>query len=301
MNSKTVFITGTSSGIGLETVRYFAGQGWNVAATMRQMELARSVSDLPTVRVFQLDVTDEAQVDSVAAAAIAAFGRIDVVVNNAGYAQYGPLELTSMEQIERQYRTNVFGVMKVMKAFIPHFRLSGGGTFVNISSLSAKIAFPIFGVYSSSKWAVAGLSEAMNIELAPFGIRVRTVYPGTHASQIFSKMDAASEGDASIYAPYVRHFLGSQADMAANHPSVAAKDIFAAATRDGWRFEYMPGRDARLLVWLRRILSNRMWYQMQVNSLLQPPNPRVQRLMSWLMGGTTPVQAVADARLQGEG
>ncbi|MBW4438856.1 MAG: SDR family oxidoreductase [Pleurocapsa minor GSE-CHR-MK-17-07R] len=299
MTSKTVFITGASSGIGAEAVRIFAEKGWNVAATMRRVTPGL-FGDLPNVRVFTLDVTDFDAVDQVAKATIRAFGRIDVVVNNAGYAQYGPLELTSMEQIEAQYRTNVFGVMKVMKAFIPHFRENGGGTFVNVASLSARIAFPVFGVYSSSKWAVAGISEAMNIELAPFGIRVRTVLPGTHASNIFTKMDPAKEGDASVYAPYVRNFLSAHKDGVVNHPSRAAQTIYDAATSDAWVFERTAGRDASFLLTMRRWLSTRQWYRMQVNGLLRPPSPSSLRFLSWVTRGTARVETVSDPRLEGQ-
>lgn len=299
MSAKTVFVTGAGSGIGAEVVKLFAAQGWNVAATVRQTS-SEQFADLPTVKVFNLDVTDYEQVDFAARQAIDTFGAIDVVINNAGYAQYGPLELTAMDQIEAQYKTNVFGLMKVMKAFIPHFRERGEGTFVNVASLSARISFPIFGVYSSSKWAVAGISEAMNIELAPFGIRVRTVFPGTHASRIFTKLDAGVEGDAAVYASYVRNFLGAQEGGVVNHPSVAARTIYEAATSKRSKFEYVVGRDAAFLIQLRRWLSVHQWYRMQVNSLLKPPTPFNRRLMKWIVRGTTKVETVTDARLEGK-
>jgi NAD(P)-dependent dehydrogenase (short-subunit alcohol dehydrogenase family) len=158
--SKTIFITGTSSGIGQATVENFAKAGWKVAATVRDTQKhAELFKTLKNVTLYELDVTNLEQVENVARQAIQDFGGIDVVVNNAGYCLMGPTETTSMEQIKKQYDTNVFGVFAVTKAFIPHFREKQSGMFINIASSSAQFNYPYITAYGSSKWAVRGMTR----------------------------------------------------------------------------------------------------------------------------------------------
>ena len=187
--SKTIFITGTNSGFGKSMVELFASKGWNVAGTVRnKSEHQNLFKDLPNVKLYELEVTNYSQVEEVAKAVIADFKKIDAVVNNAGYCLIGPTETTTMQQIEEQYKTNVFGLMAVTKAFIPHFRENKDGIFINFASASARFNYPFIASYGSSKWAVRGISESLGIELSPFGIEVKTIYPGAHATKIFTKL-----------------------------------------------------------------------------------------------------------------
>lgn len=177
--SKTLFITGTNSGFGKATVEQFAKAGWNVAATVRDITTHKDLfEDLPNVKIYSLDVTNEEQVNEVARQAISHFGKIDVVVNNAGYCLMGPTETSTMTQIKDQFDTNVFGVFAVTKAFIGHFRENKDGMFINLASASAQFNYPYIAAYGASKWAVRGLTESLGIELAPFNIQVKAHLSG---------------------------------------------------------------------------------------------------------------------------
>ena len=296
---KTVFITGAASGIGRATAEFFASKGWNVATTVRREAQLEMFRHLPNVRTYLLEVTDFAQVSTVAEQVMRDCGKVDVVVNNAGFAQYGPLETSSMEQIKAQFETNYFGVVSVCKAFIPHLREQRSGTIVNVASLSAKMGFPIFSVYSSSKAAVATLSEALAIELAPFQIKVKTVFPGTHATQIFNKMDAGLTGDYKAYLPYIKNFLDAQRGVTkVSAPGEIAALIWHAVTDDRERYEYIGGHDAGFLVGLKRILPQAMWKRLQVNTLLRSPTRIQLRFLNSIMRGTHQLETTTDARLQ---
>jgi NAD(P)-dependent dehydrogenase (short-subunit alcohol dehydrogenase family) len=160
--TKSIFITGTSSGLGRHTAIHFARQGWNVAATMREPEHEIEVAKHERIRVFKLDVTDPAQARAAASAAIDAFGQIDVVVNSAGAGSYGPLEFAEEGTIDWQFAVNVRGPINVIRAFLPYFRERKGGRFINISSfMGVTTAVPTGSLYNMSKFALEGLIEAL--------------------------------------------------------------------------------------------------------------------------------------------
>jgi len=176
---KTWFITGASRGLGAKIASAALARGDNVVATARRPGpggRAREAGDrlMPLV----LDVTDEKQARAAAAAAVARFGRIDVLVNNAGYGLMGAVEEASAEEVERLYRTNVFGLLNVTRAILPYMRAQHAGRILNLSSVGGYRAAAGFGVYSSTKFAVEGLSEALHAELGPLGIKVTVVEPG---------------------------------------------------------------------------------------------------------------------------
>ena len=295
---KTLFITGTASGFGRATVERFAEEGWAVAATVRRAEQLDLFGNLPNVRVYVMDVTDAAQVASVAQAALNDFGRIDVVVNNAGFAHYGPLETSGMDQIRAQFETNYFGLVAVCQAFIPHLRIQGSGTIVNVASLSSKMGFPFFTTYSASKAAVAVLSEGLAIELAPFGIQVKAIFPGAHATRIFTKMDAGLGGEYLAYLPYLRNFFAAQSGVSkVSSPEGIAQLIWKAVGGGRDRYEYIGGRDAVFLLTLKRLLPQAVWKRLQTNSLLKPPSAVQLRFLSWVMRGTHQLEVKADSRL----
>jgi NAD(P)-dependent dehydrogenase (short-subunit alcohol dehydrogenase family) len=189
---KTIVVTGTATGMGRATVDKLAAEGWNVVATVRRQSDVESHAGLPGVKTLLLDVDDEAAAAPSARLAQEQFVRVDVLVNNAGYPQMGPLEGASMDQVHRQYQTNVFSLLSLTKAFLPAFRAQRAGTVVNLASITSEQGYPCKSVYASSKAAVATLSESLSVELAEFGVVVRAILPGLHATCIFTKID---EGD----------------------------------------------------------------------------------------------------------
>ncbi len=177
---KTWFITGTSSGFGRIMTEKLLARGDRVFATLRKVE---ALDDLKaahgdSLRVAQLDVTDTAAVRRVVDEAFATFGRIDVIVSNAGYGLFAAAEEVSDEQIRHQLDTNVIGSIKVIRAALPHLRAQGGGRILQVSSEGGQIVYPNFSLYHTSKWAIEGFVEAVSLEVAPFGIQFTLVEPG---------------------------------------------------------------------------------------------------------------------------
>jgi NAD(P)-dependent dehydrogenase (short-subunit alcohol dehydrogenase family) len=255
--SKTVVITGTNSGFGKAAVQRFAREGWNVVATVRRQAEIGVHAGLEKVRTLLLDVNDEAAAAPFARDAIAAFGRVDALVNNAGYYQMGPLESSSMEQIHRQFQTNVFGLMALTKAFVPSFRAQRAGVIVNIASISADQGYPYTSVYSASKAAVASFTEGLNIELADFGVTAKAVFPGSHATRIFTKIDVAT-GTPSDYQPGMQRFFSAQGTGSV--PDVTVDVIWMAVNDvDGARVRYYSGPDGEVIPRLQQMLG-RDWY-----------------------------------------
>ncbi|WP_238006882.1 SDR family oxidoreductase [Dactylosporangium sp. AC04546] len=240
MESQTVFITGASSGIGRATAELFLRQGWNVVATMREPQ------PLDGALVTRLDVTDRASVDDAVARAVEAFEAIDVLVNNAGYGAYGPLEAFDVERIERQFDTNVVGLLAVTKAVLPHMRARRRGVVVNLSSIGGRMTFPLGSLYHGSKFAVEGLSEALRYELEPLGIRVKLVEPGFVATDFGGRsLDFANDAALVEYQPTVDAVLKGIAATLGAAPAGVAEVILTAATDGSRRLRYPAGDDAR--------------------------------------------------------
>lgn len=193
-SGKVVLITGASSGFGRMASVALAKDGWRVAASMRDLAKAKPLLEEAErervgrlVSVFRLDVTDPDSVGGAVGQIIGRYGRIDVLINNAGYAAGGFLEETDVEVWKRQFETNVFGLLRVTKAVIPHMRARGEGKIINIGSISGRIGYPALGPYASSKFALEGLSESLRLELLPFGIHVVLLEPGSYKTEIWSK------------------------------------------------------------------------------------------------------------------
>ncbi|MEU7634427.1 SDR family NAD(P)-dependent oxidoreductase [Nocardia sp. NPDC049220] len=222
--NKVVVVTGTASGLGKATVEKFSAEGWDVVATVRK-EADLGVHDgSPRVCTLLLDVNDESAAAGFAQQALAAFGRVDALVNNAGSYQMGPLEASTMEQIHSQFQTNLFGLIAVTKAFLPTFRAQRSGVVVNISSLTAEQGYPYSSVYAASKAAVATLSEGLSMEMAEFGVAVRAIIPGQHATRIFTKIDAAVDVPDE-YQAGIESFFGVT-PMTGSSPRVTADAIY---------------------------------------------------------------------------
>jgi len=200
LENQVVMITGCSSGIGRALVREFARQGHRVLATARSPE---SIEDLngETIRTAQLDVTDPASIERAVDGALDLFGRIDIVVNNAGYGLIGPVAELDLDELRTQLETNVVGVVAVIRAVVPQMVERRSGRIVNIGSVSGVTATPFSGAYCASKAAVHLISDSLRMELAPFGIRVITVQPGAVESRFGERAEVGVERfkEGSLY------------------------------------------------------------------------------------------------------
>ena len=174
---KCVLITGSSTGIGKATAKFFSDMGWNVSATMRTPE-KNDLKESDNLIKIKLDVTDKKSIKNAVDQTIKKFGRIDVLVNNAGYGAFGPVELATDDQIKRQFDVNVFGLLDVTRVVLPQMRKQKSGRIVNISSVGGQITMPLGSLYHGTKFCVEGISESMNYELNPLGIKVKLVEPG---------------------------------------------------------------------------------------------------------------------------
>jgi NAD(P)-dependent dehydrogenase (short-subunit alcohol dehydrogenase family) len=248
---KTILITGASSGIGAATARHFQAQGWSVIATMRDPSAGAELGRLDNVHVARLNVTDAASIASAVAEGIAKFGKIDVLLNNAGYGAYGALEAFTMDRIRRQFDTNVIGLLEVTKAVLPHMRENRSGTIVNISSIGGQVTFPLGTLYHGTKFAVEGLSEALHYELEPLGIRVRIVEPGMIRTNFGgSSFDFAMDESLPDYAP-TAEAMGRLFGRLASNPSApetVADVIWEAANATGGQLRFRAGPDANDLL-----------------------------------------------------
>ena len=254
-----VLITGANSGFGLLTARKFAEAGHTVQATLRNPEKARALNELReaglAVEILPLDVTAP---DSIAAAVeiASAAGPIDVLVNNAGFEVRGPVEQLSDELLQRQFDTNVMGVVRMVRAVAPGMRERRAGTIVNISSVAGVIASPYTGAYSASKHAVEALSEALWFELRPFGVRVVIVEPGAFTTAFGGNVQTAPEFNASSpYAAVAARFDAAMAgfrDGPPQNPQEVADLVFEAVNAPDPKLRILAGADARMLVPLYR-------------------------------------------------
>ena len=256
---KTILITGASSGIGKATAKHFHGKGWNVVATMRSPSKEEELTKLDDLLVTRLDVTDTASIEGAVDAGLSRFGSIDVLVNNAGYAAYGPLEAFPMDRIRRQFDTNVIGLLEVTKAVLPHFRVQKSGTVVNISSVGGKMTFPLGTLYHGTKFAVEGLSEALHYELEPLGVKMKLVEPGMTATDFGGRsFDFVNEEALVEYQPTVHKLMhGFRAFAAkASPPEVVAEVIWTAVADGTATLRYTAGEDAREYMANRKALDD---------------------------------------------
>jgi NAD(P)-dependent dehydrogenase (short-subunit alcohol dehydrogenase family) len=259
--TKTVLITGTSSGFGKTTAKLFAKNGWNVVATMRLPEAEKELTGINNVLVTRLDVQDRASIAAAIEAGIARFGRIDAVINNAGFGLFGLFETTPPEKIREQFDVNVFGVMDVTRAVLPHFRKNKGGMILNVGSGAGVFALPMISLYCASKFALEGFSESLSYELASQNIIVKIIEPGGVVSTDFGKRSGAEAAQNTALADYdafVTHtsavFAGLRASRLATEDDVA-KVIFEAATDGTDRLRYVATSDIEPLVKARRETS----------------------------------------------
>jgi NAD(P)-dependent dehydrogenase (short-subunit alcohol dehydrogenase family) len=273
---KTVLITGASSGFGKATAKLFAGQGWNVIATMRTPAGAPDLAAHSNVMVARLDVQDRDSIDQAIAAGIDRFDKIDVLVNNAGFGVYGVFESIPREKIQEQFDVNLFGVMDVTRAILPHFRRNRAGVIINTSSGTGMFALPTMSIYNASKFALEGFSEALSYELLSQNIVVKMVEPGIVQDTSFSSR-VASEATQAPAAPedYAAFIAGTarvfdrymQAARLATSDDVA-KVILEAASDGSERLRYVATKDIEPLVKARRETSEERYIAMMRSQFL---------------------------------
>ena len=256
-NSKVAVVTGSSSGIGLETALVLAENGFKTYATMRNVSKASNILDraqrknLP-IEVLELDVNSDKSVRQAVEKIVKAEGRIDVLVNNAGYALVGAVEEVSADEVKDQYETNVLGVFRTIREVLPTMRKQRSGTIINISSVAGLIGFVGMGAYVSTKFAIEGLTQSLRMELAPFGIRALVIEPGVIRTNILNSSPIAKKAQSkdSAYKEMMRRFNEALESMLKNasEPIVVANQVLRAATDIPPKMRYPAGPDAEMLL-----------------------------------------------------
>ncbi|MXN90452.1 SDR family NAD(P)-dependent oxidoreductase [Flavobacterium sp. Sd200] len=243
---KTIFITGASAGLGKATAKLFHSKGWRVIATMRNPEKETELNKLSNVILLPLDVNNLEQINKTVQAAID-FITVDVVFNNAGYGLVGALEAYSDEQMVQQIETNLTGVLRVAKAFIPYFKAQKHGLFITTTSICGLTSNPLSSVYNATKWALEGWSECMHYELAPFNIGIKTVAPGGIKSNYMNVMQVASHKD---YEPLMAKMgeVFSNGMLVFTDPEIIAQTVYEAATDGKNKLTYIAGEDAERMM-----------------------------------------------------
>ena len=264
---KSVLITGASSGIGRASALYMAEKGYRVAATSRALSrldgLRREAGRVGHIHCVELDVDSDLSVSRATASVVEEYGRIDALVNNAGYGLWGPVQSFSMEELQAQLETNFFGAFRMIKAVLPSMTDAGGGTIINVSSVEGRLVTPFSGGYAASKFALEGLSEAMRYELWPQGIRVAVVEPGLfatdfHTSQVES---ADAESPALPYGPVIARYRERRGryDRFAKDPVRVARVIHKIIRSRRPRFRYPVGAEATLGVRAAQLMPERLY------------------------------------------
>jgi NAD(P)-dependent dehydrogenase (short-subunit alcohol dehydrogenase family) len=264
MSTPVALVTGGSSGIGESTARALLAKGFTVYAVARRVDRMADLADAG-IHTFAMDVTDDASMVAGIERIIAEQGRIDVLVNNAGYGSYGAVENVPIEEARRQFEVNVFGLARLVQLVTPHMRARTSGRIINISSVGGKFYEPFGAWYHATKFAVEGFSDSLRLELRPFGIRVVLIEPGpilTEWNEIARDSLLERSGDTA-YASYARQAHGvmerfDEPPRASTPDEVADKIVKAATTRRP-AARYPVGKGARMITTGRDLLPDRVF------------------------------------------
>ncbi|WP_329789244.1 oxidoreductase [Lentzea sp. DG1S-22] len=256
---KVALVTGASSGIGEATAKELQKAGYTVYAAARRVQRMEGLAT-KGVRVLEMDVTDDGSMTEGVKKIIAETGRIDVLVNNAGYGSYGAVEDVPLDEARYQFEVNVFGLARLVQLVSPHMREAGRGRIINVSSIGGRIYEPLGAWYHSTKFAVEGLSDSLRLELKPFGVDVVVIQPGGIKTEwggiAVENLEKTSGGGA--YAGQVKQLAGFFSQMErASEPEVIADVIVKAAEARRPRTRYAAGFGARPVLFARRVLSDR--------------------------------------------
>jgi NAD(P)-dependent dehydrogenase (short-subunit alcohol dehydrogenase family) len=280
MASQAVLITGCSTGIGRATAERLAGRGFPVYATARRPD---SIADLAArgCRILALDVTDEASMQAAVETVTAEHGAVGALVNNAGYSQSGAIEEVPLEDVRRQFETNVFGLVRMCQLVLPGMRAQHSGRIVNVSSMGANFTFPGGGLYHATKYAVEAISDALRFEVAGFGIHVVIVQPGlikTGFADAATDAIRASTPAEGPYAEFNAAVAGSTKSVyergplarLGGGPETVARTIERAITAKSPKIRYRVTPSARLLVGQRALMTDGMWDRMLASQFPRP-------------------------------
>lgn len=278
--SRAVLITGCSTGIGRATAERFLARGWTTYATARRPETLAGLA-AAGARTLALDVCDEASMAAAVAAVEADEGAVGVLVNNAGFSLTGPIETVPMDQVRRQFETNVFGLVRMAQLALPAMRAQGWGRIINLSSMGGKLTFPGMGFYHGTKYAVEAISDALRYEVRPFGVKVVLIEPGliktafsdTATGHAAGAVDDATSPYAEFNEKVAERVAGSYEGamaMMATGPETVAKVIERVAASDRPRARYIVTNGARLLRATRVALPDAGWDAMMRMQFPQP-------------------------------
>jgi NAD(P)-dependent dehydrogenase (short-subunit alcohol dehydrogenase family) len=264
---RVAIVTGASAGIGAATSRVLHELGFQVYAVARRLDRMAPLAALG-IHTVRADVTAEADLSALVDRVVAESGRIDVLVNNAGYGSFGALEDVPLDEARRQFEVNVFGAARLCQLVLPHLRAQGSGRIINVSSVGARMYQPLGGWYHSTKYALEGLSDCLRVELRPLGIDVVLIQPGgvdTEFPRVAGERLLAASGEGA-YAGYARRYAASLTSdtKGISAPSVVARAIGRAATVRRPRARYAVGRGAKTALLARWLLPDRAYDRLLV-------------------------------------
>lgn len=268
-SKRTVLVTGCSSGIGLATCHVLSRNNFMTYGTVRNLSKAKKIQDLMnrenlSLKILRLDVNDNQSIKLAIKKILNDTGRIDVLINNAGYGMFGPIEEITIQEIKKQFETNFFGAIRLIKAIVPIMRKQGNGTIVNISSMVGRFAVPLNSAYVSSKFAVEGLSESISFELKEFGIRVIVIEPGVVKSDFFHNVKVKGMNLESPYHELMErrvNFLDKAMKNSLTSSYDVADTILDALNSKDPKFRYVIGNDATNSLRMRNSLSDRKFME----------------------------------------
>jgi NAD(P)-dependent dehydrogenase (short-subunit alcohol dehydrogenase family) len=278
LSNQVAVVTGSSSGIGYEISLMLARNGFLTYATMRNLNKSENIKSVASnenlpIRINQLDVIDDVSVKDAVQAILSETGRIDLLVNNAGYVLSGAFEDLAMDEIKTQYDTNVFGLIRTTQAVLPIMRRQKSGIIVNISSGAGRFGYPGQSAYISTKFAVEGLSESMSYELEPFGIKVVVVEPGVIRTNIVNGMVVAkkSKDPNSPYLQIIEKMTTVLENMMENGSSLdlVAKVVLNAVTNESPKLRYLAGKDVETWMEGKRSMSDEEFFKMMKQNLMK--------------------------------
>lgn len=262
---KSVLITGCSSGIGAATAARLVSHGWDVWASARRPEVLAGLA-AAGCRTLALDVTDEESMATAVDTVLEDAGRIDALVNNAGYSQSGALESLDLDDVRRQFETNVFGLIRLTQLVLPAMREQGSGRIVNIGSMGGKLTFPGGGAYHASKYAVEALSDALRYEVAGFGVKVVLIEPGLITTNFEAAVAAGMPTGDGPYARFNEQVQAATSEAYAGPmarfggpPEAVAKVIEKALTKANPKPRYTVTLSAPAAMTARKVLGDRGW------------------------------------------
>ena len=274
--NKVAIVTGSAAGIGYEIAIHLAKNGFRTYASMRSLQKANGITEMANnenlpLSLIQIDVTDDISITKAIDTVIKDSGRIDVLVNNAGYGLVGSVEDMSIEELKAQYETNVFGTFRVTKAVLPYMRKEHGGSIINISSIAGRIALPMYSAYVSTKFAIEGLSESMAYELEPFGIKVAIIEPGAIKTNFRRELAAKGSSEDSPYSSMIQSPSKAIEKMLKHrlYPEEVAKTVIQAIENPKPKLRYIVGKDAEELIELRWKTSDEEFFHMVGQNILK--------------------------------